>query len=67
MKSIAEYEVENAAAVAKYESKRRAALRRLKQRIANMLNSSTLYTGAEARQRVNVALEAWAEKERRRG
>lgn len=62
MKSIAEYEADNAAAVAKYEAKRRAALRRLRQRIARIfIDELTTYD------RIYAAIDAWAEKDFRRG
>jgi hypothetical protein len=66
MKGLLELQAENDAAVARAEAKRTASLRRLKQRIANLIHPITLST-SPLRRDINAAIDAWDAAERKRG
>ena len=67
MKGLAELTAENAALVARAVAARKASLRRLKQRIANLTHSPHLGTSRrEMRKQINAAVDAWDAAEQRR-
>ena len=65
MKGLLELQAENDAAVARAEAKRKASLRRLKQRIANINWKHERLPDMVGD--INAAIDAWDAAERKRG
>ena len=65
MKGLVELTAENL--VARAEAKRKASLRRLKQRIANIAYFVHYQSGRDMRRDINAAIDAWDAAERKRG
>lgn len=59
MKSLREYELDNAKLVARRAERRRRSVRRLKQRVARI----TWRFEPRVRQMINEAIDAWASRE----
>lgn len=69
MKGLAELTAENDELVARAETKRKGSLRRLKQRIQNILTKYPLYGAdrGDAVSDIGLAIEEWDAAERKRG
>jgi hypothetical protein len=71
VKGLAELTAENDALVARAEAKRKASLRRLKQRIANVtsdvVGDRDGFMRAVTRRDINAAIDEWDAAERRKG
>jgi hypothetical protein len=67
MRSLSEIVADNDAAVTRAEAKRKASLRRLKQRIANAAWMFTPELGDAVRRKLNKAIDAWDAAEQKRG